>query len=578
MPVSLHAFKRSVAEGKVLDPQPQIHTLEEVRSFRGHPGADNVVEGAWIRAVLAGQKSPRVPDPDIRLVADPIGVRIHGALICGPVNLDGVDTKIGLRLTACMLENPLTLCDASLPWLQLDTCVLPAVAADRAQIGKLAFNGCELTGEQGRTDETLRLFGSHVTKQLSLIRTHIVNESGAAIFAARLNVGDGDAGAGALMDRLHAEGTSGSDGMVCLSGAKINGNLSLRGAELVNQAGPALVADGITVQGDVLMTGDPHPGRAFSASGAGQRGTILFRGASISGRLSLERATVSNAAGGAPVGADRQDGGAVCLTGATVGGDLVLRRATLTNYEPASALLADYLTVKGDAFCCENQGEGLTAHGAGPLGAVCLGGASITGQVLLRYARLDTADPDTLPQDPDYRDGPALMADFATIQGGTFLDLGFAATGQGSLGAIRLPEAKINAVLCLRGAELVNQAGPALVADGITVQGDVLMTGDPHPGRAFSASGAGQRGTILFRGASISGRLSLERATVSNAAGGAPVGADRQDGGAVCLTGATVGGDLVLRRATLTNYEPASRFAGGLSDSQGRCVLLREPG
>ena len=241
-------------------------------------------------------------------------------------------------------------------------------------------------------------------------------------------------------------------------------------------------------------------------------------------------------------------------------------------------MLADYLTVKGDAFCCENQGEGLTAHGAGPLGAVCLGGASITGQVLLRYARLDTADPDTLPQDPDYRDGPALMADFATIQGGTFLDLGFAATGQGSLGAIRLPEAKINAVLCLRGAELVNQAGPALVADGITVQGDVLMTGDPHPGRAFSASGAGQRGTILFRGASISGRLSLERATVSNAAGGAPVGADRQDGGAVCLTGATVGGDLVLRRATLTNYEPASALLADYLTVKGDAFCCENQG
>ena len=94
-----------------------------------------------------------------------------------------------------------------------------------------------------------------------------------------------------------------------------------------------------------------------------------------------------------------------------------------------SALMAENLTVKGHAGACESRHEGLTATGSGPLGAVCLAGASVTGQLSLRGTTLVNES------------GPALLADLVTIGDGARLDQDFSAEGEGEAGAVRLPEA-----------------------------------------------------------------------------------------------------------------------------------------
>jgi hypothetical protein len=384
------------------------------------------------------------------------------------------------------------------------------------------------------------------------------------------------------MDGLDAAGR-GSLGAVRLSGAKISGDMSLHGARLVNHTGPALVADGLNVQGDVMMSGDAAPGKRFRATGAGDLGTVLLRGATISGQLSLRRATVtsrsapvgaaptqvgdgagigdptegSGAAGAsaAPPSGKRRPLGAVCLSGATISGNLVLRQAILIG-GTGPALLADILTLKGHAAECERPAEGFRAKGSGELGAVCLAGATISGHLSLCGTTLTN------------RTGPALVADLVTIQQGARLDQGFTATGTGWSGAVRLNEAKITGDLSLHSARLVNRTGAALVADGIEVQGDVMMSGDAAPGKRFRATGAGERGTVLLRGATVTGQLSLERATVKSgsarayvatpevsdgvADGNDPPARRRRSLGAVCLSGSTISGNLVLRHARLT--------------------------
>ncbi len=535
--------------------------LEQVRSL----GRGRSLDAGSIRNILTGADRPHPPQ-----VIDPRGVVICGAWIRGELNLDGVTAAIGLRFTGCRFDEPLSLCDAKLPWLFLDTCVLPAVTANRARVDTLSIRGCELEGR--RPDGLIQLAGTQVASELRLDGTRLANRSGPALTAPGLSVGGGGTCVGAFLDGLDAAGHTDGEAAVDLSGAAVSGNLMLRGARLANRSGPALLADGISVRGDLQLARDARSGRDFQASGGGWQGTALLRGGTISGQLSLEHARVScGPAEGGPPPHRRRSVGAVCLSGSTIAGNLVLRHAQLAA-ATMSALMAENLTVKGHAGACESRHEGLTATGSGPLGAICLSGASVSGQLSLRGTTLVNES------------GPALLADLITIGDGARLDQDFSAEGEGEAGALRLPEARISGDLHLNGARLTNHTGPALLADGVTVHSDLVLASDVASGRRFEAAGAGRHGTLLIRGATVSGRLSLEGAhvrrghapgrrpgqevrdeieqhspagltaitTILRGCDCEPAGGDGSEG-AVCLSNTTVGGRLALRNAFLSN-------------------------
>ncbi len=579
--------------------------LDQVRNL----GRVRSLDASSIRNILTGADKPDPPQ-----LIDPRGVVIRGAWIRGELNLDGVSTAIGLRFTCCRFDKPLSLSDAKLPGLFLDTCVLPAVTANRARVDTLIIRGCELDGR--RPDGLIQLAGARVASELRLDGTRLVNRSGPALRAPGLSVSDGGTCVGVFMDGLDAAGHTDGEAAVQLSGAKISGNLMMRGARLANRGGPALIADGLSVRGDLLLARDAASGRDFWASGAGWQGSVLLRGATISGQLSLERARVrcgpgearpgpaepsvpaerdgaGHATDRAPWAGDdppphrRRSVGAVCLSGSMIAGNLALRHAQLAA-GAMPALMAENLTVKGHAGACESRHEGLTATGSGPLGAVCLAGASISGQLSLRGT--------TLVNDS----GPALLADLVTIGDGARLDQDFSAEGEGETGAVRLREATISGDLLLNGARLTNHTGPALLADGLTVHSDLVLDADVASGRRFEAAGAGSRGTLLIRGATVSGRLSLEGAHVRR--GHAPGSQPRQrlrdeieqhsparltaittilrgcdcepaggDGslGAVCLSNTTVGGRLAMRNAFLCNDTGPALMADYLTVKNG---------
>src|SRR5580693_8323357 len=502
--------------------------LEQVRSL----GWGRSLDAGAIRNILTGADRPDPPQ-----IIDPRGVVICGAWIRGELNLDGVSAAIGLRFTGCRFEQPLSLCDAKLPWLFLDTCVLPAVTANRARVDTLSIRGCELDGR--RPDGLIQLAGTQVASELRLDGTRLANHSGPALTAPGLSVGGGGTCVGAFLDGLDAAGHTDGEAAVDLSGAAVSGHLMLRGARLANRSGPALLADGISVRGDLQLARDARSGQDFQASGGGWQGTALLRGGTVSGQLSLEHARVScgPGEGGLPPHR-RRSVGAVCLSGSTIAGNLVLRHAQLAA-ATMSALMAENLTVKGHAGACESRHEGLTATGSGPLGAVCLAGASVTGQLSLRGATLVNES------------GPALVADLITIGDGARLDQDFSAEGEGEAGVLRLPEARISGDLHLNGARLTSHTGPALLADGITVHSDLVLASDVASGRRFEAAGAGRHGTLLIRGATVSGRLSLIT-TILRGCDCEPAGGDGSQG-AVCLSNTTVGGRLALRNAFLSN-------------------------
>src|SRR5664280_2454457 len=169
---------------------------------------------------------------------------------------------------------------------------------------------------------------------------------------------------------------------------------------------------------------------------------------------------------------------AVNLDGANIGGQLDCSGAKLRN-DSGPALAADGLTVGGDVFLRDR----FTATGAGELGAVRLLGANIGGQLDCWGAQLRNDS------------GPALAADGLTVSDSVFLHAGFTATGAGKRGAVRLLGANISGVLDCAGAQLRNDSGPALAADGLTVGGDVFLRA------GFTATGAGAPGAVRLLGA-----------------------------------------------------------------------------
>ncbi len=427
------------------------------------------------------------------VTVDPRGIWIRGARISGELNLKGLpsDTKIGLRLTLCLLEQPLTLSDGGLPWLELNTCVLPAIVADRAQLGMMAVQGCRLISDCPR--ERVSLNRAHVTGDLLLDHTCVH----AAPWRPTEKAPNTMDLSGAKIDgQLSMEGItvrsdpgpqpadwrgSESAAAVCLSGATIAGSLVLRGAQLTSTSGAALLADHITVSGDALLDGSG--GTPVSATGAGKDGAVYLVGASVTGRLSLSGARLTNETGPAlfadllsvkgptllDVGFEAD--GAVRLWGATLTGDLSMVGATVETKAPANehepglaaavwlsgatlssrlllrgatlrsregpALMANYLTVNSDAFACEKGNSQFRATGAGELGTVCLAAANIKGQLALRGSQLANTAP------AKGNRAPALLIDEANIEGDVLIDEGFTATTQAESTAVSLINATI---------------------------------------------------------------------------------------------------------------------------------------
>jgi hypothetical protein len=340
------------------------------------------IRAELLREMVLGRSGERL---------DPLGVRVHGARIRGTLDLTHVPAAVGIELRGCFFEHAVLLVSARLPWLTLAGSHLSALDCD----------------------------GLHV---------------------------DGDV---LLGDGFTATG-QGDYGAVRLLGAHIRGQLNFNGARLTNDAGPALIGDGLHVEGDVF-------GGGFIATGHGELGTVRLPGAHIIGQLNLNGAELTNQAG--------------------------------------PALIGDGLHVEGGLVLA----EGLIATGHYERGAVRLPGAHIGGQLNLDGATLIN------------QAGPALIGDHLTVDGGVFLD-GFTATGSGEDGVVRLPDTHITGQLNLDRAELTNPAGPALIGDHLLVDSDMFAEG-------FIATGHCQDGAVRLADAHISGQLNLSHAKLTNPAG-----------------------------------------------------------
>ncbi|MBV9163011.1 MAG: hypothetical protein JO281_15980 [Pseudonocardiales bacterium] len=343
------------------------------------------IRAELLRELVLGRSGERL---------DPRGVRVHGARIMGTLDLTHVPAAVGIELRGCFFERAVLLASAHLPWLTLASSHLSALDCDGLHVDGDVLLGDGFTATGQSDCGAVRLLGAHVRGQLNFNGARLTNETGPALIGDGLRV-DGDVFGGGFIATGYGE-----LGAVRLPGAHIIGQLNLNGAELANQAGPALIGDGLHVDGGLVLA------EGFTATGHYERGAVRLPGAHISGQLNLDGAALIN-----PVG---------------------------------PALIGDHLDVNGGVFL-----DGFTATGYGEDGVVRLPDTHITGQLNLDRAEL------TNPT------GPAFIGDHLRVGSDMFAE-GFTATGHSQDGTVRLADAHISGQLNLSHAKLTNPAGPVL--------------------------------------------------------------------------------------------------------------------
>lgn len=233
----------------------------------------------------------------------------------------------------------------------------------------------------------------------------------------------------------------------------------------------ALIADLVTVAAD-----DVH------AKG------VQIRGATVTGRLDLEDATVTRP---------------LWLSDCTLAEGVTVARATTRT-----------IAMQG----CTIQ-NGIMAFSARIEGNFGLRRSTIAGTLVLARTRI-TGDLDCTGARLDGAGGAAFDADGMRVEGGVFLNDGFTAKGE-----VRLLGADIATTLACTGARMDGNGGYAFSADGLRVRGSVFLKND------FTTNGE-----VRLLGADITGDLSCIGARM-----------DGDGGYAFKADGTKVSGGLFLR-------------------------------
>ncbi|MGY6657626.1 hypothetical protein ACXIZN_36240 [Amycolatopsis sp. TRM77291] len=384
---------------------------------------------------------------------DPLGIRARGARILGQLDLSYVDTTTGLALVGCSFDEPITARGAHLPRFDLTSSRINPLNAQGLRVdGDLTLTNVQLTGAQA----TVCLYDAHIGGKFDCNRLRADYSDRPVLNANRLRV-DGD------MSMQDARLSSSSDsGAIRLNRGHIGSRLRAERMHCDNSTGPALTAEDLRIDGDLLLDDARF-------TGSGERSAVRLLGAHIGGQLGAERMHCDNSTG--------------------------------------PALTADGLRVDLDVFLDDAR-----FTGSGARGAVRLHSAHI-GRVL--SARGMHSENST---------GRALHA--SRLQVDAYLEMDETRfTGSGEQAAVWLHAARIGGELGATRMHVVNSSGPAFYADDLQVGGsmwleDSWLTGSARHGGVLlhSARVGGQLsfvGTRIFSGAAEG--VDLEGAKVAGA-------------------------------------------------------------
>jgi uncharacterized protein YjbI with pentapeptide repeats len=408
------------------------------------------IRATVIRDILRGRLAP---DPD------PHGVRIRGARVSGPLDLDSLSTKVTLELQECFLPEGLSACDACLSGVRLEGCRIErssgaALAADRLSAPLVALNGATVVGHD--PNGAVRLFGASITR-VECDGADLSNDSGPALFAEALQVEQDmflRAGFRAFGD--------GDQGAVCLLAARLS-RLECDGADLRNCSGPAIRADSAVIDQRLCLR------NGFQAIGADELGAVRLNGAQI-GLLLCDGAKFVNNSGPAFAALAVSVERGIYLRGFAAEGEIHMPGVRTVRLEcdgaklqncSGPAMFAEAIQVEQDVLLK----DGFEADGLGQDGAVCLVGASIGG-------RLDFTGAVLINRGDGRGSNPALNGSRLAVGGDI---VGDKLTCQGEL---CLENAQITGSIQFRGADLSEPTGWPLVCRRLKAQELVLLTAE----------------------------------------------------------------------------------------------------
>lgn len=404
-------------------------------------GPDRSVPSSVIVDVATGRFAAELPLRRIWLR----GVRIEGVL-----DLDGLTVLCPVVFERCHLE-AIVARDADLRTVRLHGC---KVARNVDARGARVHGSLEMSN--GFSARGVSLDTASIDGQLVCSGGRFVSPGGPAVMFSPGAVGVVPAAAAFTARGLEVRGSMrcvqgfNAEGEVVLSSAHIGGDLNCSGGRFANASGRALSANGITVDGAITLghgftaEGEVNllygrtahldcTGGHFTATAGAERPAIVADGLVVNGSVFMRK--------------DRRTGtefravGGVQLTGAKFMGTFGLGGARLIGQGGRPALQADGLEVAGSMFCRED----FLAEGA-----VRLNSAHIGGELTNSGGRMVN------------RDGDALVAEAANIENGIRCMDGPFAEGNVLLRGARLgrlhilPSERSGACFDLREARIVH--------------------------------------------------------------------------------------------------------------------------
>ncbi len=218
---------------------------------------DRRVRAALIRALLLG--GPEVPAMHEK------GLRLSGAWISGPLDLEGCRVPLDIGLQDCRFEAAPVLRSAVIDTLSFDGSYLPGLAADRLEArGDILLRAATVDGP-------ITLRGARIGGDLVMDGATLSHEGDRALSADRISIRGSALLRGAAVR-----------GGLALSGGRIGGDLDLVGSTVERADAPAVEADSAEVNGDV----------AFRQSQI--RGTVSLVTARIGGDVDFTGSRVIN--------------------------------------------------------------------------------------------------------------------------------------------------------------------------------------------------------------------------------------------------------------------------------------------
>ncbi|MEZ5713881.1 MAG: hypothetical protein R3D85_01160 [Paracoccaceae bacterium] len=168
------------------------------------------IRAGLIRMLLTGS------DPEVTLHDK--GLRLRGAWIAGPLDLQGADISHDITLTACRLPAPIEMVNARLRGFHISGCALAGIAGDHARL-----DGALYIRAGSRVEGEIALAGAHVAGDLQLCDLEIVSPGQDAVFAPSMHVG----GSVFLGNYPYSNGETGltADGAIFLASVQVEHDL-----------------------------------------------------------------------------------------------------------------------------------------------------------------------------------------------------------------------------------------------------------------------------------------------------------------------------------------------------------------